>query len=62
MADITKCANKNCKVKKQCYRFLAQSDPLYQSFADFNNSQKVTKPEQCEYFWKAPEYLIKKGK
>lgn len=58
MSDITKCANKNCKIKKSCYRFTAQSDPLYQSFADFCNSNKVTKPEQCEHFWKSPSYLI----
>lgn len=52
MADITKCANKNCKIKDKCYRFLAKADPLYQSYADFNNSKVISTPKECEYYWK----------
>lgn len=57
MTDITKCANKNCLVKHQCYRFTAPSDSHWQSFADFNNSDVVTDTRRCEYFIKSPNYL-----
>jgi len=32
--DITKCDNKDCKIKENCLRYLAK-DNLYQSYAHF---------------------------
>lgn len=50
MADITKCANKNCSVKYKCYRFTALDDSHWQSYADFNSSKPITDASQCEHF------------
>lgn len=50
MADITKCANKNCSIKYKCYRFTALDDSLWQSYADFNSSKSITDTRQCEHF------------
>ena len=33
--DITKCANKECKVKDNCLRYLATDNVYWQSYADF---------------------------
>ena len=49
MADITKCANKNCKIKKTCYRYTAV-DGYWQSYADFNNSKVIKDKKECENF------------
>jgi hypothetical protein len=47
MSDITKCNGTDCPVKKNCYRFTAKSDDVYQSYF-------VTPPfkdGKCEMFW-----------
>lgn len=49
MADITKCANKNCKIKEICYRYTAV-DGYWQSYADFNNSKVIKDKKECENF------------
>lgn len=45
MPDITMCANKKCKLRRNCYRFMAIPDNNYQSYAgfvpDFDEIQKV---------------------
>jgi hypothetical protein len=46
MADISKCNNKDCKLKNKCWRFLAPSG-IYQSYADFKPDGKGN----CDYFW-----------
>ena len=49
MADITKCVNKNCKVRYKCYRYTAKPS-MYQSYSDFNN-KKINSKEECEHFY-----------
>lgn len=51
MADITKCCNKNCKIKEQCYRFTAKSNPYWQSFANFNDGKKIADKKECSSFY-----------
>jgi hypothetical protein len=48
MADITKCANGNCKLKKECYRYtaIAGHEQGYLLRRD-----EVKNAADCEYFW-----------
>lgn len=55
MADITKCANENCKIKDMCYRHTARDD-YYQSYANFNNDKEIKDKKECIHF-----YSYKKG-
>ena len=50
MADITKCTNKNCKIKEKCYRFTAKED-YWQSYANFNDNQTIKDKKECRYFY-----------
>ena len=50
MADITKCANKNCKIKEYCYRYNAP-DGYWQSYANFNNNKKIKDRKECKEFY-----------
>lgn len=50
MADITKCQNKNCKIKDTCYRYTA-TDGYYQSYANFNNNKTIKDKKECKHFW-----------
>lgn len=50
MADITKCANKNCKIKDMCYRYNAR-DGYFQSYADFNNGKVIKEKSECKHFY-----------
>ena len=43
MPDISMCANKKCKKRKQCHRYTATPDEYWQAYADFT--------EPCEHFW-----------
>ena len=49
MTDITKCANKKCKIKEQCYRYTAK-DGYWQSYAEFNKGKEIKDKKECEYF------------
>lgn len=49
MADITKCKGTNCPLKKDCYRFIANSSER-QSW--FFNVPYDFKNKKCEYFYK----------
>ena len=49
MADITKCENKKCKIKEQCYRYTAK-DGYLQSYAEFNKDKEIKDKKECEYF------------
>lgn len=51
MADITKCTNKNCKIKEKCYRYTAK-DSYWQSYANFNNDKVIKNKKECEHFYK----------
>lgn len=44
MADISKCNGFGCNKKDTCYRFLAEENPYYQSYAAFN-------PDNCDSYW-----------
>jgi hypothetical protein len=47
MPDITMCQNKECRLNKTCYRFLALPSEV-QSYAGFEYN-KIN--NRCEYFW-----------
>lgn len=49
MADISKCANQNCKIKGSCYRYTV-SDGLWQSYSDFNDSKEIKNKKDCKYY------------
>ena len=51
MADITKCANKKCKIRNECYRVLAK-DGYWQSYAEFNKGKEIKNKKDCEFFLK----------
>ena len=58
MTDICKCSGERevdiCPLRRRCHRFLADSDPVFQSYfriAPFDGGK-------CDYFWKR----IKNGK
>lgn len=46
MPDISKCANKECPLKHDCYRFTAPSSD-YQSYSSFKPDEKG----ECKDFW-----------
>jgi hypothetical protein len=46
MPDITKCINKTCRVRRDCYRWTSPPSE-YQSYAYFNEQGKA----DCDYFW-----------
>ena len=45
--DITKCTNETCPKKASCYRYLAEVNPYYQSYARFEFDEVS---DSCEYF------------
>lgn len=56
MADISKCANKNCKIKNLCYRHTAK-DSFWQSYMFFNDNKLIKNKKECKYFWPTkPQY------
>ena len=50
MADITKCEGKNCKLKKDCYRYTAISSPFVQAWSDFD--EKQIEGEEYPFLWR----------
>jgi len=42
--DITICRNERCPRKMECYRYRAEPDPYWQSYADFGDGKN------CRYF------------
>jgi hypothetical protein len=49
MADITKCTNEACIIRKGCYRWTALADPIWQAysrFEPFHNGDYYT----CDYY------------
>ena len=49
MPDISMCKNKECKFKKDCYRFTAIPSEFMQTYGDFNCEDKVAIDT---FFWK----------
>lgn len=52
MSDITKCSGENCRKKETCWRFLAPSDELLQSFFVEIPFSFVSEQFYCEMYWK----------
>ena len=48
MPDISMCKNETCKLKKECYRCMAEPSKYWQSYADI----KPNKKGECDYFIK----------
>ena len=48
MPDISMCQNKECKFKKECYRFTAKPSEFMQAYAEFNCKDKEGADT---YFW-----------
>lgn len=48
MADITMCRNHECTQKEDCYRYKANPNPMWQSFAFFFQDENGV----CKDFWK----------
>ena len=47
MADITKCTNEACIIRKGCYRWTAPADPIWQAYSRFEPSLT---PYDCDYY------------
>lgn len=54
MADITKCNNEACSLKKKCYRWTAKASDPWQSYATFIPNYKSGKID-CDNFIKNGE-------
>jgi hypothetical protein len=48
--DISKCDNKNCKIRRTCYRFTAPADEYLQSMILIEH--EVKKPKDCDAYWR----------
>lgn len=55
MPDISMCKNEECPLREKCYRFLAEPDPYWQTYADFKYEIKDGEVH-CDYFWDNKEY------
>ena len=49
MPDISKCRNKKCKFKEDCYRFTAKPNEHWQAYGEFNCKDKTSIDT---FFWK----------
>ena len=56
MADVTKCNNKNCTLRNECYRFTAVENEYRQSY--FAETPKQIEGE-CPEFWSNKGYTSK---
>lgn len=62
MTDITKCDNKKCKLKNDCYRFTAPNSLYCQSYFR-NNPCKIKNGKFiCNEFWDIKKKNINKSK
>ena len=48
--DLTMCMNKECQLRKQCYRVTAKSNS-HQAWADFGSFVLPSGEIGCEYYW-----------
>ena len=51
MPDIALCKNETCPLREKCYRYLANPDPYWQAYGDFEHEEE----KGCEYFIKERE-------
>lgn len=49
MTDITKCRGDGCPFQEICFRYIADTDPYWQSF--FAEVPINITTNDCEYFW-----------
>lgn len=47
MTDIAKCSNEKCTNKKNCKRFMCESDPFWQSYGNFAPDENG----KCLFYW-----------
>ncbi len=50
MADISKCNNQSCTLRRKCYRFTALSSDFWQSWSSWTPTKDKNK-WHCEGFW-----------
>ena len=62
MPDITMCMNKECQLRKQCYRATAKSSGDNQAWADFGSFVLLSGEIGCEYFWPTANRVTKTQK
>jgi hypothetical protein len=55
MPDITMCENKNCTLRKSCFRFTAIPTKVQQSYCNFVQDEY----DYCEYFMDNGSNLMK---
>ena len=48
MPDISMCVNVECVKKKNCYRYMAKPDEIWQSYADFKPKNNSEENFECE--------------
>ena len=53
MSDISKCNGKKCPLKHKCWRYLAPTDPLRQSYVMLPPEQKES--GKCDIYWPVNE-------
>lgn len=61
MPDISMCKGGDCKLKHQCYRFLAEPNPHRQSYFEAPPFVEKFTGTSCEHFWEPAPLVIKKG-
>lgn len=49
MPDISKCSNKDCIKKEECYRWFSIPDEYAQSYAAFYPEDNTIENFKCEY-------------
>ena len=48
MPDITMCNDKKCKVRKTCYRFMAEPSEMQSYFSP-------RKSKECKHYWECEQ-------
>jgi hypothetical protein len=53
MPDITMCVGGECPIKEDCYRFIAEPNPYWQSY--FENVPYDFEKKDCNYYMEKRE-------
>ncbi len=56
MVDISMCKNKKCPLHLRCYRYLAEPNPHWQSYASFEYDEE----KGCKNFVDVAEYSVER--
>ena len=54
MADITKCKDEECSMKKTCYRYTAKASDRKSYFIESPRRKKLTGYD-CDYYWEVKD-------